>query len=100
MGRLRHFLRASFDQHERALAPLEEELTIVRMYLDIEMLRFDSRLNVEQAIDPGLSKVLVPPFSFQPLVEESGGAWIALLVTARATGFGGPPGRAVAKDEG
>src|SRR3984893_16213176 len=71
VGRLRHFLRASFDQHERALAPLEEELTIVRMYLDIEMLRFGSRLNVEQAIDPGLSKVLVPPFSLQPLVENA-----------------------------
>jgi hypothetical protein len=41
---LRHFLRASFDQHERALGLLEEELTIVRMYLDIEMLRFGSRL--------------------------------------------------------
>ena len=44
------FLCASFDQHERALAPLEQELTIVRMYLDIDMLRFGSRLNVEQAI--------------------------------------------------
>src|SRR6266478_7883014 len=42
-GRLRHFLRASFDQHERALVPLEEELAIVRMYLDIELLRFGSR---------------------------------------------------------
>ena len=30
VGRLRHFLRASFDQHERALVPLEEELAIVR----------------------------------------------------------------------
>jgi two-component system sensor histidine kinase LytS len=71
VGRLRHFLRARFDQHERALAPLEEELTIVHMYLDIEMLRFGSRLKVEQAIDPGLSKVLVPPFSLQPLVENA-----------------------------
>src|SRR6202048_4091545 len=70
-GRLRHFLRASFDQHERALVPLEEELTSVRTYLDIEKLRFGSRLNVEQAIDPGLSKVLMPPFSLQPLVENA-----------------------------
>jgi len=68
---LRHFLRASFDQHERTLAPLQEELAIVGMYLDIEMLRFGSRLNLEQAIDPGLSKVLVPPFSLQPLVENA-----------------------------
>ena len=73
VGRLRHFLRASFDQHERALVPLEEELAIVRMYLDIEMLRFGSRLNVEEVIDPGLSKVLMPPFSLQPLVENAVG---------------------------
>ncbi len=33
-GRLRQFLRASFDQHERALVPLEEELAVVRAYLD------------------------------------------------------------------
>jgi len=71
VGRLRHFLRASFDQHERALVPLEEELTIVRMYLDIELLRFGSRLKVERAIDPGLLKVLMPPFSLQPLVENA-----------------------------
>ena len=70
-GRLRQFLRASFDQHERALVPVEEELAVVRAYLDIESLRFGSRLKVEQAIDPGLSKVLMPPFSFQPLVENA-----------------------------
>jgi two-component system sensor histidine kinase LytS len=70
-GRLRQFLRASFDQHERALVPLEEELAVVRAYLYIEALRFGSRLKVEQVIDPCLSKVLMPPFSFQPLVENA-----------------------------
>src|SRR5258705_4338141 len=66
-GRLRHFLRASFDQHERPLVPLEEELAVVRAYLDIESLRFGARLKVEEAIDPGLAEFLVPPFSLQPL---------------------------------
>jgi two-component system LytT family sensor kinase len=70
-GRLRQFLRASFDQHERELVPLAEELTIVRAYLDIESLRLGSRLKVEQAIDPGLSEALLPPFSLQPLVENA-----------------------------
>jgi LytS/YehU family sensor histidine kinase len=70
-GRLRHFLRAIFDQPERTLIPLEEELAVVRAYLDIESLRFGSRLKVQEAIDPGLSEALVPPFSFQPLVENA-----------------------------
>jgi LytS/YehU family sensor histidine kinase len=71
IGWLRQFLRASFDQPERVLVPLEEELAVVRAYLDIESLRLGSRLKVEQTIDPGLLKVLMPPFSFQPLVENA-----------------------------
>jgi len=70
-GRLRDFLRAIFDQPERALIPVEEELAVVRAYLDIESLRFGRRLKVEEDIDPGLAEVLTPPFSFQPLVENA-----------------------------
>jgi two-component system, LytTR family, sensor kinase len=70
-GRLREFLRASFDQHERLFVPLEEELAVVRAYLDIESLRFGDRLTVEQTIDSAALKVLVPPFSLQPLVENA-----------------------------
>src|SRR5215471_3321574 len=70
-GLLRQFLRASFDQQERLLVPLEEELAVVRAYLDIESLRLGDRLKVEQTIDPGLLKALMPPFSFQPLVENA-----------------------------
>jgi LytS/YehU family sensor histidine kinase len=70
-GRLRHFLRAAFDQHERELVPLEEELAVVRAYLQIESLRLGNRLKLDQAIDPGLAEALIPPFSLQPLVENA-----------------------------
>jgi two-component system sensor histidine kinase LytS len=70
-GRLRKFLRASFDQQERVLVPVEEELAVVRAYLDIESLRFGDRLKVEQTIDPRSLDALMPPFSFQPLVENA-----------------------------
>jgi LytS/YehU family sensor histidine kinase len=70
-GRLRHFLRAIFDHPERALIPLEEELAVVRAYLDFEALRLGSRLRVDEVIGPGLAEVLTPPFSFQPLVENA-----------------------------
>jgi LytS/YehU family sensor histidine kinase len=68
---LRQFLRASFEQLDRALVPLEEELAVVRAYLDIETLRFGTRLKVEQAIGTGLAAALTPPFSLQPLVENA-----------------------------
>jgi LytS/YehU family sensor histidine kinase len=70
-GRLRQFLRASFDQPERVLVPVEEELAVVRAYLDIESLRLGDRLKVEQTIDPLSLDALMPPFSFQPLVENA-----------------------------
>jgi two-component system, LytTR family, sensor kinase len=70
-GQLRQFLRASFDQQERPLIPLVEELAVVRAYLDIESLRLGERLQVEQIIDSSLLNALIPPFSFQPLVENA-----------------------------
>jgi LytS/YehU family sensor histidine kinase len=70
-GLLRDFLRASFDQHERLLVSLKEELSVVRAYLDIELLRFGERIKFEQRVDPGLLKIRVPPFSLQPLIENA-----------------------------
>jgi two-component system LytT family sensor kinase len=70
-AKLRQFLRAAFDQSEQALVLLREEFAVVRAYLDIEVLRLGNRLKVEQAIDPNLDEVLMPPFSLQPLVENA-----------------------------
>jgi LytS/YehU family sensor histidine kinase len=70
-GRLRQFLRASFDQQDRTLVPVTEELAVVRAYLDIEALRFGNRLKVEQSIDPAACDTVVPPFCLQPLVENA-----------------------------
>jgi two-component system sensor histidine kinase LytS len=70
-GHLRQFLRASFDQQEQILVPLDEELAVVHAYLDIESLRLGDRLKVEETIDPHSLKSLIPPFSFQPLVENA-----------------------------
>jgi LytS/YehU family sensor histidine kinase len=90
-GRLRHFLRATFDQSDRALVPLEEELIVVRAYLEIESLRLGNRLKLEQAIDPGLAEALIPPFSLQPLVENAVQHGTAILAEGRVPAARCPP---------
>jgi two-component system, LytTR family, sensor histidine kinase LytS len=50
---------------------VEEELAVIRAYLDIEALRIGDRLRIEQTIDPVALSAPIPPFSFQPLVENA-----------------------------
>ena len=70
-GQLRHLLRLGFDQSERALVPLEEELSVVHAYLGIESLQLGNRLRFAETLESGLEEFLVPPFSLQPLVENA-----------------------------
>jgi LytS/YehU family sensor histidine kinase len=71
VGQLRHFLRASFDQHDRPFVRLEEELSIVSAYLEIESLRWPGQLEVVQNIDSRVLPALIPPFALQGLVENA-----------------------------
>ena len=71
VGHLRKFLRASFDQPEQPLVPLEDEVAVVCAYLQIEVLRLGNRLKVETTVPPDLKNALVPPFSLQPIVENA-----------------------------
>jgi hypothetical protein len=63
---LRYFLGAS-----EKLIPLEEELRVVRAYLEIEGLRLGEKLAVEIDIDERAMRALVPPLIVQPLVENA-----------------------------
>lgn len=50
---------------------LREELSAIDEYLDIECVRFGSRLRVVKDIDPNSLDLLVPSLILQPLVENS-----------------------------
>jgi two-component system sensor histidine kinase AlgZ len=50
---------------------LDEELALVRRYLEIERLRFGERLHIEWRIPPELPTIEVPTLSIQPLVENA-----------------------------
>ena len=69
--RLSEFLRYSLEGEAAAKVTLEEELTSVRAYLEIESVRFEDRLTIELSIAPGLASCLVPSLILQPLVENA-----------------------------
>jgi two-component system, LytTR family, sensor kinase len=60
-----------FLQTEKAFLPLEEELHIVKAYLEVERLRLGEKLQVEIDIEPEALPVAIPILSIQPLVENA-----------------------------
>ncbi|MGE7544657.1 hybrid sensor histidine kinase/response regulator [Sporosarcina newyorkensis] len=68
---LSEFLRSKYQfQHIDELIPIQEELNIVRSYLNIEQVRFGDRLNVVWEMD-GCKDLKIPFLSIQPLVENA-----------------------------
>ena len=66
--RLASLLRSSLDQTETV--PLEQEIKLVRDYLEIQKTRLRERLRFEVTVEPGV-RASVPPFSVQTLVENA-----------------------------
>jgi len=60
-----------FLQTDRPLISVEEELKIVRAYLEIEELRLGPKLRSELEIDAEALTVAIPVLSIQPLVENA-----------------------------
>jgi two-component system, LytTR family, sensor histidine kinase AlgZ len=78
--RLSEFLRSSLRLGERTSIPFAEELLLTRTYLEVEQVRFGSRLRVTQDFDAGCADCEVPPLLVQPLVENAIKHGIAMLV--------------------
>src|SRR5256886_2078012 len=76
---LADFLRATLGLGEKALIPLEEELSLIHSFLAVEKIRFGARLQMEEQIDPGTLDCMVPPLILQPLVENAVAHGIANL---------------------
>jgi signal transduction histidine kinase len=119
LERLTSLLRTSLARTRAAAVTIDDELSVVRDYLEIQALRMDDRLTWEVEIAPGLGDARVPPLLVQPLVENAvlhgiepraeGGAvrvsvledgdGIVILVEDDGIGLGedaGPPGTGLA----
>jgi LytS/YehU family sensor histidine kinase len=60
-----------FLETKKTLVPLEEEMHIVKAYLDVERLRLGDKLRVEINVTPEAQAVPIPILSIQPLVENA-----------------------------
>jgi two-component system LytT family sensor kinase len=69
--RLSSFLRHSLDNDPMKLVTLEQEIAALRLYLDIEKVRFEERLTLELDIEDAASQALIPSLLLQPLVENA-----------------------------
>ena len=67
---LAELFRVAIAESTEAVS-LGEEVDLARRYLDIEQIRFGSRLHVAWELDPQAASARVPPLILQPLVENA-----------------------------
>jgi LytS/YehU family sensor histidine kinase len=70
-GQLAALLRSALDSTATGVVPLDDELKIVRAYLDIERVRFGDRLRYSVDVLDGAGRMEVPRMALQTLVENS-----------------------------
>jgi signal transduction histidine kinase len=77
-------LRLSLDHADQQELPLERELTFVDRYIQLQLVRFADRLDVQVRVDPEVMTAAVPTFVLQPLVENAIRHGTSKLTTAGA----------------
>jgi len=93
LSRLSSFLRYTLANEATAQVTLEQEIETLKLYLEIEKMRFEERLRPVFDVEPAAERARLPSLLLQPLVEnaikyavtpQEEGAEIA--VTARLAG--------------
>ena len=79
IARLSSLLRRVLDTDGALLAPLRDEVAFLRDYLDVQRIRFQDRLQVEEAWASETLDALVPPLVLQPLVENAIGHGVSRI---------------------
>lgn len=69
--RLSDFLRGTVKRDDQKLVALKEELDYVKLYLDIEQVRFGHRMKVNIKFEEELLDFKIPTLILQPLLENA-----------------------------
>ena len=71
LSRLSSFLRYTLVNESTGLVTMSQEIETLKLYLEIEKMRFEERLRPHFHIDPSCSQVLLPSLLLQPLIENA-----------------------------
>jgi sensor histidine kinase YesM len=71
LSRLSSFLRYTLANEPTANVTLAQEIETLKLYLEIEKMRFEDRLRPRFDIDPRVMKARLPSLLLQPLVENA-----------------------------
>ena len=69
--RLATLLRVSLDAHTGRHVALRDEIRLAKDYVEIEKIRLGERLSLTITMPPELERLIVPPMTLQPLIENS-----------------------------
>ena len=71
LTRLSSFLRHTLETEPGGKVTLAQEVETLKLYLDIERMRFEDRLRTEFNVDPRAAKACLPSMLLQPLIENA-----------------------------
>ncbi len=71
LSRLSSFLRYTLVNEPTGRVTVAQEVETLKLYLEIELMRFEERLRTAFRIDPATEKALLPSLLLQPLVENA-----------------------------
>jgi sensor histidine kinase YesM len=71
LGRLSSFLRYTLANEPTAHVTVQQEFETLKLYLEIEKMRFEERLRTEFEVDPRAAHARLPSLLLQPLVENA-----------------------------
>ncbi len=73
LTKLSKLMRLILSNTREAYVPLQNEIDLIRYYMDIEKLRFDDKFNYKIILDSDLDQesIAIPPMVIQPFIENA-----------------------------
>jgi sensor histidine kinase YesM len=71
LSRLSSFLRYTLVNEATEKVTMAQEIETLKLYLEIEKMRFEERLRPAFHVDPGAEKATLPSLLLQPLIENA-----------------------------